>query len=225
MHSELTVWIEDFNAKIESVVKFLNITTGFEIQTAAIELLDKVLLTLKERKLAAIQSRNEDLANVILGCECAAKALRCELQMWLSLKREDPHAAWDFLIAAQVASMDAARAHSGLRHWARHNERLSRIQEIIYPRQIFMSPGGVVVGARCSICDEDYGDCAHIRGRPYMGEFCRRIIHKVNLTEVSLVNEPANKLCRVTSIDFDGTLRDTLTWRVAQEVTGATSRQ
>ena len=54
-----------------------------------------------------------------------------------------------------------------------------------------MSPGGEVIGARCSICDAEYGDCDHIRGRPYMGEFCRRIIYRMKLTEVSVVDEPA----------------------------------
>lgn len=216
MPSEPPVWIDDFNAKIEGVARFLNITTGSEIQVDAIELLDDVLSSLKERKRSAIQSESEDLANALLGCECAAKALRCELQMWLSLKQEDPHAAWDFLIAAQLASMDAARAHSGLQHWAQRHERLSLIQDLIYPRQIFMSAGGEVVDARCSICEAEYGGCDHIRGRPYMGEFCHRKIYRMKLTEVSVVEEPANRMCRVIEMDVDGKRRDTLTWRVAQ---------
>ncbi|MYD85828.1 MAG: hypothetical protein F4023_08605 [Acidobacteria bacterium] len=216
MSSETIAWIEDFNTKIEGVAKLLNITAGSEIQIDAIGLLDDVLLSLKERKRSAIQSESEDVANAVLGCECVARALRCELQMWLSLKKEDPHAAWDFLIAAQLASMDAARAHSGLEHWAQHHERLSLIQNLVYPKQVFMSPGGEVVDARCSICDAEYGGCDHIRGRPYMGEFCHRKIYRMKLTEVSVVEEPANRLCRVIEMDLDGKRRDTLTWRVVQ---------
>jgi len=216
MSDEPTSWIEEFNAKVESVARFLNITTGLEIQTGAIEVLDETLVTLKEKKATSIQAKDEDLANAVLGCECVAKAIRCELQMWISLKKDDPHAAWDFLVAAQLASMDAARSHSGLQHWSKRHERLSLIQDLIYPGQIFMSPGGEVIGARCSICDAEYGDCDHIRGRPYMGEFCRRIIYRMKLTEVSVVDEPANRLCRVVEMDCDGIRRDTLTWRVAR---------
>lgn len=216
MSAEPTPWIDDFNAQVGSVARFLNITTGSEIQAGAIEVLEEALVGLNERKKVSIKSRDEDLANAVLGCECIAKALRCELRMWMSLKKEAPHAAWNFLVDAQSAYMNAARAHMDLRDWARHHERLSLVEKLIYPKQIFMSPGGEVVGARCSICDAEYGDCDHVRGRPYMGEFCHRIIHRMKITEVSIVEEPANKSCRVVDMDFDGTRRDTLTWRAVR---------
>ena len=89
MSDEPTSWIEEFNAKVESVARFLNITTGSEIQAGAIEVLDETLATLKEKKATSIQAEDEDLANAVLGCECVAKALRSELQMWISLKKDD----------------------------------------------------------------------------------------------------------------------------------------
>ena len=216
MTAEPSDWTDDFSATVKSVERFLNITTGSEIQVDAVALLERTLVALQERKECAIESRNEEIANLMLGCECVATALRCELQMWVALKKEDPHAAWDSLIAAQSAAASAARTHPSLQDFIRHEERLLLIQELIYPRQVFTSIGGEVTRAQCSICDAAYGACDHIRGRAYMGEFCCRIIQKMKLSEVSLVEEPADKRCRVTKMSLNGTMRDTLTWRATQ---------
>ena len=216
MPAEPSAWNDEFNVTVKGVERFLNITTASEIQADTIELLDRTLVALKGRKECAIRNRNEAMANMVLGCECVATTLQCELQMWVALKKEDVHAAWDLLIAAQSAAISAARAHPGFRHWAQYQERLVLIQELMFPRQLFSSPGGKVIRAQCSICDAEYGVCDHIRGRAYMGEFCHRIIHRMELSEVSLVEEPANKLCRVVTMCFEGTMRDTLTWRATQ---------
>lgn len=213
MPTEPCPWTDEFSASVKGVERFLNITTGSEIQVEAIALLGQTLGNLQRRKECAIRSQDEETANEVLGCECVITALRCELQMWVALKKDDSHAAWNFLVDAQVAAESATRAHPSLQNWNRHHDRLLLIQELIYPRQLFTSIGGDVTRAQCSICEAEYGACEHIRGRAYMGEFCSRIIQKVNLSEVSLVEEPADKACRVTSMSFEGAVRDTLTWR------------
>ena len=217
MPTEPCSWTDEFNATVKSVERFLNTTTGLEIQVDAIALLERTLGHLHKQKECAIRSQDDEIANVVLGCECVITSLQRELQMWVALKKDDPHAAWDFLIAAQLAAGSAARAHPSFQRWARHQDRLSLIQELIYPRQLFTSVGGEVTRAQCSICEAEYGVCDHIRGRAYMGEFCTRNIHRMKLSEVSLVEEPADKCCRVTSMSVDGAVRDTLTWRAAQE--------
>ena len=56
--------------------------------------------------------------------------------------------------------------------------------------------------------------CDHLRGRAYMGKECLRCIKQAKLLEVSLVDNPANKRCRIISLtDGDGVERDFLTLR------------
>ena len=209
-------WTDDFATTVKEIERFLNITTDSEVQLDAIALLATTLVDLEERKESSVQSQDEEIANLVLGYECIATALQRELRMWMALKKGEAHLAWDLLIGAQTAAMNAARAHPRLQHWTRYEERLLWLQELLFPRQLFSSPGGKVIRAQCSICDAEYGACDHIPGRAYMGEFCHRIIQKIELSEVSLVDEPANKLCRVTTMNFGGTARDTLTWRATQ---------
>ncbi len=80
---------------------------------------------------------------------------------------------------------------------------------------MFNSPGMLIRTAECSICGKDYEDCLHVKGRPYMGQFCARVIKDVEFTEVSFVDDPADKRCYITSYSDDGgtTWTDAMTMR------------
>ena len=49
----------------------------------------------------------------------------------------------------------------------------------------------------CTICEEEYSDCPHIKTYPYDGEFCTvRIEDIVDTDHVAIVDEPADKRAR-----------------------------
>ncbi len=76
---------------------------------------------------------------------------------------------------------------------------------------MFLSTGGIIRETKCSICKDDYEECDHMKGKMYNGGLCQREIHKIELEEVSIVDTPANKLCRITTIQSNGKNVDVLT--------------
>lgn len=149
-----------------------------------------------------------------MGCECVTLALIAELKMWLLLKEENPDDAWDELINAQMAYVDAVRAHSGFNHLTQHSERLEAIEKLIFPPQVFVSSGIIVKNQECSICGKEYGDCDHLVGRPYMGKFCYIIARDMSLDHVAIVDHPADKRCRVKHFEVEGGTRNRMTWKI-----------
>ena len=136
--------------------------------------------------------------------------------MWLALKDDDPALAWNYLVDAQTAVESAMQAHALANDMENYVERLAILEKVLFPPQLFFSPGMIIREARCSICNEEYGECDHVQGRPYMGQMCVRKIIEADIEEVSLVENPANKKAR--GIFFtnpkEGVRRDFLTWRV-----------
>ena len=76
----------------------------------------------------------------------------------------------------------------------------------------------IVESPKCSICNQEYGICDHLSGKPYMGKLCCMMITKIKeMTELSLVDNPGDKRCRITSsLEKEG-WRDLLTWRIVPE--------
>jgi len=171
-----------------------------------------------EAKKALIATANEDGANQLLAIECMLEALANELDMYVALKRDDPGTAWTHLVNAQMAASQAVRAHAVAGHLEQaYIPRLHVIERLMFPKQMFMSVGFIVEHAECSICGSVYGDCDHIKGRPYMGQMCACIITKSKLLETSLVEYPANKHCRILSFtDKDGVATDPLSLEPAE---------
>ena len=165
-------------------------------------------------KSEAISAEQEEVANILLGYECCFDLLMHELRMWLLLKQEDPDGAWDELIAAQDSALYAARAHSGFGHVIQHYRRLEKIEELVFPPQVFVSAGMLIQRKKCSICNADYEDCEHFAGMPYMGEFCYSIVEEASLDHVSVVDHPADKRCRITEFNVQGGKRNRMTWRI-----------
>ncbi|WP_142049412.1 hypothetical protein [Achromobacter sp. SLBN-14] len=162
----------------------------------------------------AIESENEDYANLSLGCACVTSALVAELRMWLLLKEGKPDAARDELVTAQMASVDAVCALPGFAHLAEHNQKLEAIEHLVFPPQVFISSGMIVGKQECSICGSEYGDCDHLVGKPYMGRFCYIIAKDLSLDHVAIVEHPADKRCRIQNFDVEGGSRNRMTWKV-----------
>jgi hypothetical protein len=165
----------------------------------------------KERKIAK-NYQDEESANAFLSIREMASAVMNELEMWVCLKRQKFNDAWEKLVRAQIATQTAQRAHDIGFAQRSYENKVEAIEKLIFPPQVFFSPGLKIKEAECSICGRSYDDCEHVVGRAYMGEMCARIIRSAEIVEVSIVDEPANKLARIQRITDGGTERDYLTW-------------
>ena len=214
MSNDLPNFIIQFNNFVEESQILLSIARDSELQQEECENLKNILPEIAQEKKKAIENNNEDYANLLLGCECVTNFLINELKMWLLLKQEDPEKAWDYLVDAQMKATSAAKAHDGFRHLEYHRHRLEIIEKRVFPPQVFVSVGTIVHEQVCSICDEDYNECEHVAGKPYMGEFCYVTITGAHLDHVSIVEIPANKRCRITSFNVDGVWHNWMTRKI-----------
>lgn len=214
MSNELPAFISSFNERVKEVEVFLCLARASELQTEACARLAELHEEVAAEQDKAIISNDEDYANLLLGCACVTQALIAELKMWILLKEEKPNAAWDQLVAAQMSSVYASRAHDGFRHLEQHYRKLLAIEQLVFPPQVFASSGFIVRHQECSICGGEYGECQHLIGKPYMGKFCYIIARDIELDHVSIVEHPADKRCRVEHFDVEEGTRDRMTWRV-----------
>lgn len=209
--------IEQFNEDVEGLAQLTYIVRDSDLQRDAIVKLSELAAKVHDWKRQAIADQSEDHANIFLGCECAVKALQAELEMWLQLKNDKPDDAWNKLIVAQMATRDAVRSHPGFSHLEARAARLVNIERVVFPKQVFFSAGLIVERQQCSICGTDYDECAHVAGKPYMGQMCSVILRNVAADHVAIVDEPANKQCRVVEFSDAGGRRNRMTWRLDPE--------
>lgn len=214
MSDQLSPVVTEFNQLVGECEVFLFITRDSNLQRGACKRLGELLPEVAAEKQLAIGRCDENYANLLLGCECAAKALIAELRMWLALKEEQPDQAWDELVSAQNASVSAARAHDWFGHHETNAHRLQALEDLLFPPQVFISSGFVVKTQECSICGKEYEDCEHLVGKPYMGRFCRVIGHEPQLDHVGIVEYPADKRCRIRQFNVEGGSRNRMTWRI-----------
>lgn len=210
----MSEYIKLFNKEVEEVEVHLSITRDSELQRDAIKKTESLKSEASTEKAKAIEDKEEEYANQLLGCECVADMLIAELEMWIFLKSENPNRAWDRLIDAQDSARRAARAHDSFLHLEQQSERLLSIEKIVFPPQVFISSGLIVYEQECSICGEDYEYCPHLAGKPYMGEFCYIICREAEPDHISVVDDPADKRCRVRKFSVEGGQRDRMTWLV-----------
>jgi hypothetical protein len=214
MIRDFTKCREQYDHVVSEAENLSSIARDSELQRIAIAGLSDMLDELSGWKHKAVVENNEELANLILAMECGCESLEAELTMWLHLKSEKPEEAWAQLIAAQTATAHAVRAHQAFAHLENHARYLDAIEKVVFPRQVFLSAGMIVRRQICSICNQEYEDCQHLVGLPYWGEFCVRILEKISMDHVAIVDNPANKLCRITHFSTEGGKRNRMTWRV-----------
>lgn len=207
-------FVKEFNELVEECEVFICITRDSELQKGACNKLQNELVRISTEKRLAIARDDEDYANLLLSCECVASALMAEIKMWLLLKEGHPDEAWDALVAAQDGMSGAMRAHQGFDHLDQHIERLHAIEHLVFPPQVFLSSGTIVSQQICSICGKEYEDCAHVKGRPYMGRFCTVTLIPSKVDHIAIVDNPASKICRVLKFSTEGGYRNRMTWRI-----------
>lgn len=206
--------INEFNELIDVAQSKSFITVGIEIQKNEIEVLRRYQENLQELKAGFIARHLENEANLVWCLISSVNIIENELLMLVNIKEDKMAEAWANLVRAQVVIGCVMRNHpfdsSQLEGQVR---RLSSYEEILFPKMFFQSVGGIIKKSECSICHKDLDTCDHLKGKLYWGELCYRVITEMDLEEVSLVENPANKLCRIISIEKDGAKWDVLTLR------------
>lgn len=206
--------IEQFNSVVREAEIVAFLPRDSDLQVAAVARIDRTLDLFAGKKSAFVTAHNEDGANACLAAASLLTALKCELQMWLALKRDEPEAAWDLLISAQNSAAAALRAHECGTIAEPRLSLYAIIERYFFPPQVFVSTGFLVHQSHCSVCEQPYDDCPHIKGRPYMGQFCSQVMTQLEPREVSFVDEPRDKRCRATHFLVQGGRRNRMTWRI-----------
>lgn len=206
--------VEYFNTEIKRAENFRSAARSSKLQIEQCLALDLLLINAGRFKHQSILHRDENRANLFLGYECAIGSVRSELLMWVLLKRDMPNEAWGQLVAAQTACVDASRAHRGFIHCQQRLEDLNRYEKLLFPPQAFLSAGFISDRLDCSICGSIYAKCPHLRGAPYMGQFCEVNHRNPRGDHVALVDTPADKRCRVTSTQVKEGYQDKLSGEI-----------
>jgi len=209
--------IDAYNRLLQEIEPLLFVARDSSLQRAGGEALRAFVDRADQVRLAAMMERDEEGANHLLAFRSAARALAFEMDMYLLLKADKPEEAWNALIQAQGELGAAARAHRSFDHLEPKAQNLRELERTLFPPQIFMSAGMIVREQRCSICNDSYEKCDHIAGRPYMGRFCSVLLQQVSLDHVAIVDDPADRLCRVTSFKVPGGIRNRMTWAVVPD--------
>jgi hypothetical protein len=209
----------DWEALAIDCHRFSYMSRAIELQRDAIVRLDAFETVFDEGRREAQAAEHGDEANMWLSLQSMLHALRSELRMFVALKEDRADAAWGDLVSAQNAAAAALMAHRGAEGFPTYSEKLFVHEENLFPPQLFMSPAMTVAHSECSICSSAYGECVHVAGRAYNGEFCARVITEVSeIEEISLVTHPKDKRRRVEAMtDEEGVKRNLLTWRPITE--------
>jgi len=219
MKGKLSTFLKVFNNIVEKNLKFLIFTRGIEFQKQAIVELESLLKKTSKLKRKMIKDKDEEASNILLSLENLVSVYINELKMLVFLKEDDMNKAWVSLVEAQHSLTTAFQANDIVLNYNGENylEKLELIEKAFFPHQTFSSIEAKVESSNCSICGHEYGECAHVVGRPYMGQICYRIFTKMDFEGLSiLVENPADKRCRITEFsDDNGYMRDVLTWRIA----------
>jgi hypothetical protein len=212
--------LNTFEAVAEEAQTMTFSARAIELQEGAVQVLEAFLTRLATEKQTRISALDEEPANILLAMELALETVLNELKMWIDLKQERPESAWDHLVTAQQLCLSAVSVRRqlattqstvGLENLY---GKLQALERLLFPPQLFTSIGGTAKMRECSICGADYDDCDHVKGHAYLGQLCHTVIREMRLEEVSVVEDPANKRCRITHFSDEGKMRNKMTWRL-----------
>ncbi|MBE7638704.1 hypothetical protein GUB10_00015 [Salegentibacter sp. BLCTC] len=209
---EVKELFEEFNEVIEKSQNLAIFVRDIELQKKEIDKLDNFCEKAESLKTKNLENYSEPELNLILCLIISAETIKLELSFLISLKNNEMEAAWASLVTAQNNISIVARNHPTNGEYLNgYIQRLDLYEKLLFPKMMFASVGGIFRETKCSICKKDYEDCEHMKGKMYKGQLCVREIHKMDLEEVSVVENPANKLCRHLTIKYDGKEVDLMT--------------
>jgi hypothetical protein len=211
MNQKTAEFIESLEDTINEAVRYCFAVRSTRLQMEWALRIDELASTVSTLNEEMQECSEEDSANALLSVEMGLRALSHELRMWVSLKTEKVREAWEYFVSAERNAANAVSIHPVSAKLLGYLERLRRIEKVVFPTQLFNSVGMIVIDSHCSICKLPYEECDHEKGKAYMGKYCSEIITNVDLREVSIVEEPRDKRCRVFTMTENGIEIDTLT--------------
>jgi hypothetical protein len=210
--------IKEFNDLIDLSQTKAFITVGIEIQKEEIKTLNQYRLDLLELKKGFVSRGLENEANLVFCIEGSVAIIQYELEMLVNIKEDKMATAWANLVNAQTLIGPISRNYPFDENYlSGYMERLIDYEKLLFPKMFFQSTGGIIKKSECSICHQDLNTCEHLKGKLYMGEMCCRLISEIDLEEVSFVDRPANKHCRVVTIQSGDKKWDVLTLREVKD--------
>jgi hypothetical protein len=157
--------IKEFNEVASRVQKKAFITIGIEIQKQEIDNLISYRQELSQIKEDFKKRKLENEANLVYCIDNSLLALQYELQMLVNIKEDKMSEAWGNLVNAQVIYGTVVRNYPfELESETGYLERLANYEKLLFPNLFFQSAGGIIKKSHCSICNEKYGKCSHLKG-------------------------------------------------------------
>lgn len=186
---------------LEQKMKYLFIARDKAILDEQIKILEDIVHDIEKTKNKFIARQDEDNANKWLSMEEAASSILNGLIMFTKLKENNPESAWNYLISAQNHAYWSSNAYELPNTTIQRDcsNHFYNVERVLFPPQVFLSMGMIVAESICTICQKQTSECEHICGEVYMGKMCGQTYTKIeSVEEVSMVNDPADKRCRVT---------------------------
>jgi uncharacterized protein YecA (UPF0149 family) len=178
--------------------------------------------SLSSLKAKALSRGDQDGAKALWSLEQALGAQEHYLKAFGLLKLGKFYDAWCELERAELV-LGALFPH-GNSLWARLRldciQRYTEKWQSLYPYRIFLSPELVELEKKCSICGQVVAprkSCGHLTGEIYDGQMCVRIITKMEVLGVAMVEKPVQKYSVVFLSDpTTGKSRDHYNYAVVQ---------
>lgn len=194
---------EEFNSFADSAQNIAIFSRDIDLQKEKIIDIRKFVERIDE--LMEVSSLAESELNILLFLKFTIEAVQFELQMITCLKENKMDAAWSTLIQAQNYISIAASNHPlDSNQLNGYIQQLDSYEKILFPKMMYASVGGIIKKTKCSICEQEYQDCDHMKGKFYTGKLCVQEIHEIELEEISLVDNPASKMNRQLETEYNG---------------------
>lgn len=194
---------EEFNVIADNSQNIAIFSRDIELQKSEVLEIDSYINKLDT--LISKEGLTETELNLLLFLKYSIDSVKQEIQMIIHLKLGETDSAWTALILAQnyisIASTNHPFDSNQLNSYI---NRLEIYEKILFPKIMFASVGGIIKKTKCSICELEYEDCDHMKGKFYSGKLCVREIHEIELEEVSIVKNPASKMNRQLRITYKG---------------------
>lgn len=203
IHIEVKNIFEEFDVIAEKAQNIAIFTRDIDLQKN--EVLTINLFVEKIDTLMLKSGLIEEELNLLLFLKFTIESVMLEIQMIIQLKENKIDLAWSALIQAQGQISIATKNHpfnpSNLEGFI---NRLNLYEKLLFPKVMFASVGGIIKKTKCTICELEYEDCDHMKGKFYSGKLCLREIHEMELEETSLVENPASKMNRQLTVTYNG---------------------
>jgi hypothetical protein len=194
---------EEFNIVADNAQFIAIFTRDKELQKKEVELIDFYVNKLDN--LLIKNGLTEDELNLISFLKYSINSVKLEIQMILFLKENKIDLAWTALIQAQSLVSIAMSNHPfNSKQLINYTNKLIGYEKLLFPKIMFASVGGIIRETKCSICELEYEECDHMKGKFYSGKLCVREIIKMDLEEVSMVENPASKMNRQLKVMYEG---------------------